>query len=161
MHSHKLIAALALAAGLAAPAVLAASPATATAMAANCRVELYDIDNLNVDERDGKDELRFLVGGNLFPNNGYVNMRNGDDADPADFGNPSTVVGNSGSVSFSLREVTPPVVGSGDSLGSISVSGSSVCAPLATNAVDYVEDFIDGTDETFYSYQVKLKVTGL
>ncbi|GAA4914890.1 hypothetical protein HD597_010683 [Nonomuraea thailandensis] len=158
MRTPRLITALALATGLAAAGALTAGPATA--MAANCRVELYDIDNLNVAERDGKDELRFLVGGNLFPN-GYVNMRNGDDADPADFGNPSTVVSSAGSVSFNLREVTPPAIGSGDSLGSISVSGSSVCAPLATNGVAYVEDIIDGTHETFYSYLVELRVTGL
>ncbi|GAA2210496.1 hypothetical protein GCM10009850_059550 [Nonomuraea monospora] len=168
MHSHKLIAALALATGLAAPAALVATPALAatsttlsSTMASTCRVELYDIDNLDVDERDGKDELRFLVGGNLFPRPGYFAMRNGDDGDPADFGNPSTAVSSTGSVSFNLREVTPPIVGSGDSLGSITVSGSSVCAPLTTGGVDYVQDVIDGTDETFYSYLVELKVTGL
>lgn len=155
MRSAPLITALALAAGL------TATPAAASVAASNCRVELYDIDNHDVDERDGKDELRFLVGGNLFPPNGYVNVRNGDDRDPADFGFPSTSVSNTGSATFDLREVTPPAVGRGDSLGTVVVWGSTVCAPLATGAVDYVEDFVEGDDETFYSYQVKLKVTGL
>ncbi|MEV0379304.1 hypothetical protein [Nonomuraea sp. NPDC050643] len=161
MRSPKLIAALALAAGLIAPMAVAALPAAASSMASFCQVELYDIDNLNVDERDGKDELRFLVGGNLFPNNGYYNMRNGDDGDPADFGFPSTVVSDTGSVSFDLREVTPPAVGRGDSLGTATVSGSSVCAPLAVGASTTVVDYVDGTDETFYSYRVELEVTGL
>ncbi|MEV4169249.1 hypothetical protein [Nonomuraea sp. NPDC049709] len=157
MRSHKLIVSLGLVAGLAVPAALAASPAAA---ASQCRVELYDIDNLNIAERDGKDELRFLVGGNLFPNNGYYNMYNGGDGDPGDFGYPSTVVTSTGTVSFNLREVQPPAVGMGDSLGSV-VAHGSVCAPLAVGAVDYEEDYIDGTHETFYSYRVKLKLTGL
>ncbi|MEU7899982.1 hypothetical protein AB0B45_45010 [Nonomuraea sp. NPDC049152] len=158
MHSHKLIAALSLAVGLVAPVALAASPAAAAA--GSCRVELYDIDALNVGERDGHDELRFLVGGNLFPNNGWFTMDTGDDGDPADFGHPSTVVTSNGTASFNLREVTPPWVNSGASLGSVIAHGST-CAPLAVGAVDYEEDFIDGTHGTFYSYKVKLKLTGL
>lgn len=158
MRSHKLIPALALAAGLIVPAALSASPAAA--MTGSCRVELSDIDSLNVDERDGKDELRFMVGGNLFPNNSYVNMRTGDDSGPTAFGGPSTVVNSTGTASFNLREVTPPAIGSGDSLGSI-VAHGSVCAPLTVGQTAFEDDFIDGTDETFYSYHVSLKLTGL
>lgn len=89
MRSRKTIAALALAGGLAAPVVLAASPAAA--MAASCRVELYDIDAGSPAERDGQDELRFIVQGNLFPrfDDTHYPMRSGDDGDPADFENPT------------------------------------------------------------------------
>ncbi|MFG1704987.1 hypothetical protein ACFLIM_17505 [Nonomuraea sp. M3C6] len=158
MHSHKLIATLALAVGLAAPTALAASPAAAAT--GSCLVELHDIDALNVAERDGHDELRFLVGGNLFPNNGWFSMSTNSDGDPNQFGFPSTVVSSTGTASFNLREVTPPWVNSGDSLGSV-VAHGSVCAPLGPGDEDYEEDFIEGTDGTFYSYLVELKLTGL
>ncbi|RJL32799.1 hypothetical protein [Bailinhaonella thermotolerans] len=163
MRSHKLITGLALAAGLTAPVALTAAPAGAQALASMCRVELYDIDAFDIAERDGEDELRFSVGGNLFPrfNANFFDMRNGDDGDPADFENPATTVSSTGSAGFSLREVDPPIVGSGDDLGTVTASGPTHCAPLAVGGVAYVEDYLEGAAPTWYSYRVKLKVTGL
>ncbi|TDE26913.1 hypothetical protein E1295_43575 [Nonomuraea mesophila] len=158
MRSHKLIAAFALALGMAAPAVLVASPATA--MATSCFVELHDVDASNVAEQDGRDELRFLVQGNLFPNNGAHNMRSGDDANPSDFGNPTGAINNGVNVAFNLREVTRPALGQGDSLGS-AVAEASTCDGLTVGQTHIDTDIISGTDETAYSYTVKLKLTGL
>ncbi|MED7929039.1 hypothetical protein SMD20_32655 [Nonomuraea sp. LP-02] len=159
MRSHKLIAALALAGGMAAPVLVATGPAHA---AGSCSVTLYDIDAYNVAERDGQDELRFRVDGNMFPRFGdkYFAMRSGGDGDPADFGNPTTLLSSSGTVSFDLREVTPPAVGEGDSLGSAVAHGSR-CAPLATDETYIETTFITGEDPTEYSYRVRLKLTGL
>jgi hypothetical protein len=160
MPSHKLIAGLALAVGLVVPPAVTASPAAA--MATSCRVELYDIDSLNAAERDGRDELRFLVGGNLFPrfNDNYFPMVTGGDGDPADFESPTTIVGTIGSVGFDLREVTPPAAGTGISLG-VAIANGLTCFALASGEVAIEETFVQGTDETFYSYQVRLKLTGL
>jgi hypothetical protein len=160
MRSHRLIPVLALAAGLTVPAALAAAPsANASALATSCRVEMYDLDSNSVDEADGTDELRIEVGSNLYPAS-YFGMGTGDDGDPADFGNPSTTVGNTGSVVFSLREVTPPVVRAGYNLGSITAQGST-CATLATGQTAIISKTITGTDETYYSYYFRLVMTGL
>ncbi|MFC4118742.1 hypothetical protein [Nonomuraea zeae] len=159
MHSHKLIAALALVTGLAAPVAMTASPAAARA--ATCTVTLYDIDAFNVAERDGRDELRFEVGGNLFPrfNSNWFGMTAGSDGDPGQFENPSDLIVGNSNVTFDLREVTPPAVGRGDSLGRATAHGS-VCAGLAVGATAIEEDIISGTDETAYSYSVRLLLTG-
>ncbi|MGI5270469.1 hypothetical protein ACQEUU_15045 [Nonomuraea sp. CA-218870] len=159
MRSHQLIAGLALAVGLVVPPAVTAAPAAA--MATSCRVELYDIDSLNAAERDGRDELRFLVGGNLFPrfNDDYFPMVTGGDGDPADFEFPTSIV-TIGSVGFDLREVTPPAAGTGDSLG-VAIANGTTCFALARGEVAIEETFLDGTDETFYSYHVRLKLTGL
>ncbi|TDD18875.1 hypothetical protein [Nonomuraea diastatica] len=156
MRSHKLIAALTLALGLAAPAALVASPATA--LASSCRVELHDIDADNVVERDGRDELRFLVQGNLFPRNGAHNMQSGDDANPSDFGDPTGAINNGQDVFFNLREVERPVLGRGDSLGS-AIAEAATCAGLDVNETHIDTDIISGSNPD-YSYTVKLKLTG-
>ncbi|MGR6919950.1 hypothetical protein ACU635_37435 [[Actinomadura] parvosata] len=161
MHSHKLIAALALAAGLAAPTVLAATPAAA--MAGSCRVELYDIDAGNVADRDGRDEVRFLVDGNLFPrfNANYFGMNSGDDGDPGQFENPTSIITSNQNVVFDLRETDGPVWGQGDRLGTVTALGST-CAGLATGATTTtVPSTLSGTVQTAYSYVVSLKLTGL
>ncbi|NUP00591.1 MAG: hypothetical protein HOV96_06695 [Nonomuraea sp.] len=157
MHAHRLIAALALTTGLAAPAALTAIPATATTT--SCVITLYDIDAGNVAERDGKDELRFKVDGNLFPkfSANYYSMKTGGDGDPADFEHPSTLLVGSEDVKFDLREVTPPVVGEGDSLG-VATAHGSVCAGLAVGASTTETKIITGHDETDYTYTVKLKL---
>ncbi|GAA3254304.1 hypothetical protein [Nonomuraea helvata] len=159
MRSHKLIAGLALATGLAAPAALAASPAQAAP--GSCRVDLHKIVANNVAERDGKDELRFKVDGNLFPKFGdkFHAMKSGDSADGADFGNPTTlVVLDSGNKSFNLREVTPPIVGDGDSLGS-ATAHESTCRGLSTGQHADDVTIISGSDETQYTYTVTLRQT--
>ncbi|QYC45631.1 hypothetical protein Nocox_40440 [Nonomuraea coxensis DSM 45129] len=158
MRSHQLIAALALVGGMAAPVLVATGPALA---AGSCRVDLYDIDAHNVAERDGQDELRFRVDGNLFPRFGdkYFPMRSGGDGDPADFGNPTTLLVGTENVSFNLREVTPPAVGEGDSLGS-AIAHGSVCAGLDEDETEIETTIIEGDDPTEYSYTVRLKLTG-
>lgn len=158
MRSHRLLTALVLAGALAAPAAIAGP---AAALADSCRVELHDIDAYNVAERDGQDELRFRVDGNLFPRFGdkYHAMRSGDDADPGDFGNPTTLLVVGQNVTFSLREVTPPAVGEGDSLGA-ATAWSSTCAALDEDEVDYDETTITGSEPTSYSYKVTLKLIG-
>ncbi|MDA0635442.1 hypothetical protein OUY22_18625 [Nonomuraea sp. MCN248] len=160
MRSHKLIAGLALTVGVVTPLAVTANPAAARAT--SCRVQLYDIDSLNAAERDGRDELRFLVGGNLFPRftEDYFPMVTGGDGDPADFEHPTTVVGTIGSVGFDLREVTPPAAGTGDSLG-VAIANGVTCFALDRGEVAIEDTFLDGTDETFYSYHVRLKLTGL
>ncbi|MFG1685384.1 hypothetical protein ACGFNP_34845 [Nonomuraea sp. NPDC049269] len=159
LRSHKLLAALALTTVLSAPAVLAAVPAAnASATASSCRVEFYDLDAINVSESDGKDELRLKVDGYLWPA-GWVNMREGDDADPAHFSNVSTTVSGNTIKSFSLREVTPPAVGSGTSLGSISAYGGT-CQTLDRGEVYLYEEDLTGTLETPYWYVMKLRMIG-
>ncbi|MCK2213848.1 hypothetical protein MF672_008600 [Actinomadura sp. ATCC 31491] len=157
MRSRPLIAALALAGGMIAPVLAVTGPAHA---AGSCRVDLYDIDANNVAERDGQDELRFKVDGNLFPKFGakYFAMRSGGDGDPGDFGNPTTLLVGSTNVKFDLREVTPPIIGEGDSLG-VAVAHASICAGLSSGDVDYDTTIIQGHDETDYTYTVKLKLT--
>ncbi|MEU8203529.1 hypothetical protein [Streptosporangium sp. NPDC049046] len=160
MHSRKVIAALALAGGLVAPMALAATPAAA--MAGSCRVELEDIDAGNVADRDGRDELRFLVDGNLFPriNANYYGMNAGDDGDPRDFEYPTSIILNTQDVVFDLREVDGPVWGQGDRLGTVTALGST-CAGLATGAVRIITRTLTGTEQTDYSYVVSLEMTGL
>ncbi|HUR02750.1 MAG TPA: hypothetical protein VM347_09430 [Nonomuraea sp.] len=162
MRSHKLIPALALAAGLAVPATLAtAPPAGATARAATCRVEVDFVDSNNVDESDGVDEIRINLGGIMYPaGNTWVSMWAGARAYTASFGSPSATIGSAGSALFSLREVTPPFVASGTNLGSITARGST-CAGLATGQVATISKTISGTDDTFYSYFISLVMTGL
>ncbi|MBB5078617.1 hypothetical protein [Nonomuraea endophytica] len=120
MRSHRLLPALALIAGL---AVAAASPADATA--ATCRVELNYVDAYDVDENNG-DEIRINLAGYMYPSgNQYVPMDNGDRAYSGNFANPTTTIGTTGSALFSLREVTPPAVGQGKHLGSVTAWGSA------------------------------------
>jgi len=160
LRSHKLFAtALALSAVLSAPAVLVAAPAaTASTAATSCRVEFYDLDAIDVAESDGKDELRLKVDGYLWPA-GWVNMREGDDADPGHFSNVTATVSGNGTESFSLREVTPPAVGSGVSLGSITAYGGT-CQMLDVGEIyPYTQNLV-GTYETPYWYVMKLRMIG-
>ncbi|MCK2218611.1 hypothetical protein MF672_033165 [Actinomadura sp. ATCC 31491] len=158
MRPTRLIPALAAAAALTVPAATAA-PALASAASTSCRVEFYDLDAVNVDEADGQDELRLLVDSYLYPN-GWVPMRAGDDADPGDFDDVSTTVGTTGLVSFALREVTPPVVSSGTGLGYIYAYGAT-CATLTPGQTYVFTKRITGTDETYYAYDIKLRMVGL
>jgi hypothetical protein len=161
MHSRKVIAALALAGGLVAPVALAATPATA--MAALCRVELYDIDAGNVADRDGRDEVRFLVDGNLYPRFGpdYFGMYTGGDGDPGDFENPTSIITSTQNAIFDVREADGPVYGQGDSLGTVIAFGAT-CAGLATGATTTtLPTPLIGVEQTAYSYTVSLKLTGL
>ncbi|MGC5014352.1 hypothetical protein ACLQ2R_26610 [Streptosporangium sp. DT93] len=160
MHSRKVIAALALSAGLVAPVALAATPAAA--MAGSCSVTLYDIDAGNVADRDGRDELRFLVDGNLFPrlNANYYGMNSGGDGDPGDFENPSSIILSNQNVSFQLRETDGPAWGQGDLLGTVTAFGAT-CAGLAAGADTIVPGILTGTQQTSYSYEVRLKMTAL
>lgn len=160
MHSRKVIAALALAGGLVAPTALTATPAAA--MAGSCRVELYDVDAGNVADRDGRDEIRFLVGGNLFPrlNANYFGMNAGGDGDPGDFEDPTSIILNTQNVVFGLRETDGPAWGQGDSLGTVTAFGST-CAGLATGASTIIPQTLTGTEQTAYSYEVRLRMTAL
>jgi hypothetical protein len=162
MRSQQLIPALALAAALAVPAALAAAPpAGATTAAASCLVELGYVDLNNVDELDGTDEVRIDLGGLLYPGTGSaVRMRSGDRALSASFGNPSTTITPTGSAVYSVREVTPPFPGGGTDLGATTASGA-LCAALAPGQVVSWATTITGIDETFYSYSVRLMMTGL
>ncbi|MFI6393973.1 hypothetical protein [Nonomuraea sp. NPDC050540] len=154
MRSHQLLLAFALTAGL---AVAAASPADATAAASTCRVELNFVDAYDVDENNG-DEIRINLAGYMYPSgNRYVPMNNGDRAYSGNFANPSTTIGTTGSALFSLREVTPPAVGQGKQLGSVTAWGST-CATLSTGQVTYVPQHIFGSD---YWYYMSLVMTGL
>ncbi|MBB5781239.1 hypothetical protein [Nonomuraea jabiensis] len=162
MRTHKLIPALALTAALAVPAALAvAPPAGAAARASTCRVELDYIDANNVDESDNVDEIRINLGGIMYPaGNTWVNMWAGARAYTASFGSPSATISSAGSALFSVREVTPPLVGSGTSLGSITAQGS-VCATLSPGQSVGLTKTITGTDDTYYSYYIRLVMTGL
>ncbi|GAA0998693.1 hypothetical protein GCM10009555_098490 [Acrocarpospora macrocephala] len=158
MRSHKLILALALTAGLTvSAAVSTASPAGATSAAATCRVELNYVDAYDVDENNG-DEIRINLAGYMYPSgNRYVAMNNGDRAYSGNFANPTTTIGTTGSALFSLREVTPPAVGQGDVLGSVTARGST-CATLATGQIAYIPMHIFGSG---YWYYMSLVMTGL
>ncbi|MEV0390709.1 hypothetical protein [Nonomuraea sp. NPDC050643] len=160
MHSRKVIATLALAGGLVAPMALTAAPAAA--MAGSCRVELFHIDAGNVADRDGQDELRFLVDGNLFPriNANNFGMNAGDDGDPGDFEDPTSIIVNTQNVDFGLRETDGPVWGQGDLLGTVTGLGST-CAGLATGATRTITRTLTGTEQTAYSYVVSLEMTAL
>lgn len=160
MRTAKLIPALALAAALTVPAASAA-PANASAVSTSCRVEFYDLDAINVAESDGQDELRLRVDGYLYPTgNDWVPMQAGDDADPDDFDDVGVTAGTTGIVSFSLREVTPPAAGSGTSLGYI-YAYNSTCATLTRGETYTFVERITGTDETYYAYDIKVRMTGL
>ncbi|MEU4232838.1 hypothetical protein AB0F17_51835 [Nonomuraea sp. NPDC026600] len=159
MRSHKLIRALALTAGLAVSAALSAvSPAGATTAAATCRVELNYVDAYDTDENSG-DEIRINLAGYMYPSgNRYVAMNNGDRAYSGNFApGPTTTIGTTGSALFSLREVTPPAVGQGKTLGSVTAWGST-CATLATGQITYIPQHIFGGD---YWYYMSLVMTGL
>ncbi|MFG6191724.1 hypothetical protein [Nonomuraea sp. JJY05] len=162
MRTQKLIPGLALAAVLAVPVALAAAPpAGATARAATCRVELDYIDSNNVDESDGVDEIRVNLGGIMYPaGNNWVNMWGGARAYTASFGSPSATISSSGSALYSVREVTPPWVAGGTTLGTITAQGS-LCATLSTGQTVGLTKTITGTDDTFYSYFIRLVMTGL
>ncbi|MET9251435.1 hypothetical protein [Nonomuraea sp. NPDC003709] len=162
MRTQKLIPALALTATLAVPTALAvAPPAGATARAATCRVELDYIDSNNVDESDNVDEIRINLGGIMYPaGNNWVNMWAGSRAYTASFGSPSATISSSGSALYSLREVTPPWVSGGTTLGTITAQGS-VCATLSTGQSVGLVKTITGTDDTYYSYYIRLVMTGL
>lgn len=160
MRSHKLIRALALTAGLAVPAaVSAASPAGATTAAATCRVELNYVDAYDTDENNG-DEIKINLAGYMYPSgNQYVAMNNGDTAYSGNFANPATTIGTTGSALFSLREVTPPAVGQGKTLGSVTAWGST-CATLATGQIAYIPQHIFGGSDDYW-YYMSLVMTGL
>ncbi|MFB9884099.1 hypothetical protein ACFFMN_39840 [Planobispora siamensis] len=157
MRSHKLLA-LALTAGLAVPAaVSAASPAGAATAAATCRVEVNYVDAYDTEENNG-DEIRINLAGYMYPGGGsYVAMNNGDTAYSGNFGNPTTTIGVTASAKFSLREVTPPVIGQGDELGSVTAQGST-CATLSTGQIAYISKHIFGNG---YWYYMSLVMTGL
>ncbi|MET8004490.1 hypothetical protein [Nonomuraea glycinis] len=154
MRSHKLVLALALTAGLAVPA---ASPAHATTKASTCRVEVNFVDAHDTDENNG-DEIKINLAGFMYPSgNQYVAMNNGDRAYSGNFANPTTTIGTTGSALFSLREVTPPVVGQGKVLGSVTAWGFT-CAALATGQTTDVPQHIFGNG---YWYYMSLVMTGL
>ncbi|MGN9785989.1 hypothetical protein ACTMTF_31495 [Nonomuraea sp. ZG12] len=158
MRSHKLVLALALTASLAVPAaVSAASPAGATTRASTCRVELNFVDAYDTDENNG-DEIRVNLAGYMYPSgNQYVPMNNGDRAYSGNFANPTTTIGTTGSALFSLREVTPPAVGQGKVLGSVTAWGFT-CATLTTGQVTDIPQHIFGNG---YWYFMSLVMTGL
>ncbi|MGW5266698.1 hypothetical protein ACWEQG_37465 [Microbispora sp. NPDC004025] len=162
MRIRTLVTGLGLAAGLLVPAGVS-SPAHAVTAATACTVELYSIYAGNVDEKDGRDELRFRVDGNLFPrvNSNYSTMTAGDTDYGSDFEDPTTIVDASHSASFQLREVTPPAVGSGTHLGSATADWSDCNTLQVGQAVNLPSQSISGTDKTYYDYRVVLRVTGI
>jgi hypothetical protein len=158
MRTRTLVTGLGLAAGLAVPVGVAA-PAQAVTAATACTVELSSIYAGNVAERDGRDELRFRVDGNLFPrfNSNYSTMTAGDTDYGSNFEDPTTVVDGSHSASFNLREVTPPATGSGDSLGSATADWSDCDDLTVGETVNLPSQSITGTHKTYYDYRVVLK----
>jgi hypothetical protein len=158
MRSHKLVLALALTASLAVPAaVSAALPAGATTKASTCRVEVNFVDAYDTDENNG-DEIKINLAGFMYPSgNQYVAMNNGDRAYSGNFANPTTTIGTTGSALFSLREVTPPAVGQGKVLGSVTAWGFT-CSTLATGQVMDIPQHIFGNG---YWYYMGLVMTGL
>jgi hypothetical protein len=158
MRSHKLVLALALTASLAVPvAVSAASPAGAATKASTCRVEVNFVDAYDTDENNG-DEIKINLAGFMYPSgNQYVAMSNGDRAFSGNFANPTTTIGTIGSALFSLREVTPPAVGQGKVLGSVTAWGFT-CATLATGQTTTIPQHIFGNG---YWYFMSLVMTGL
>ncbi|WP_169981884.1 hypothetical protein [Microbispora sp. H10836] len=162
MRIRTLVTGLGLAAGLVVPAGVS-TPAHAVTAATACTVELNSIYAGNVDEKDGRDELRFRVDGNLFPrvNSKYSTMTAGDTDYGSDFEDPTTIVDPTHSASFNLREVTPPAAGSGTSLGSATADWSDCDTLDVGEWVDLPSQKISGTDETYYDYRVVLRVTGI
>lgn len=92
--------------------------------------------------------------------NTWVNMWAGASATSGSFGSPSAVISSAGSALYTLSEVTPPWVGSGTTLGTIRAQGA-VCAGLSVGQVAGITKTISGTDDTFYSYFIRLEMTGL
>jgi hypothetical protein len=131
-------------------------------MADLCRVELHDIDAGSPAEGDGRDELRFLVDGNLFPrfDAKFFGMRAGDDGDPADFENPTAFITNTQNVTFDLREADGPIYGQGVSLGRVVALGAT-CDGLATGGTTIISETLTGDEPTDYQYVVRLRMTGL
>ncbi|TYB70162.1 hypothetical protein FXF51_03560 [Nonomuraea sp. PA05] len=162
MHSRKLIAVLVLAAGLVVPGTVFAGPAAADVE--SCEVEIVEIVAYDVSEKDGKDELRVKIGGNLFPNNGYVNARNGDTLSPGDFGDPVALLEvDDGDLAVSLREVTPPYVNDGYNLGSAYASATQ-CSGLDPGYFvedeDIVQGDVNGNSSKHYEYAITLRLIG-
>ncbi|RJL32084.1 hypothetical protein [Bailinhaonella thermotolerans] len=158
MRSSKVVSVLALVAALVGT-VASAPAAGAAARSTTCRVTLYDLDAVNVGESDGRDEFQLLVDSYFYPN-GWVGMRARDDADPVHFDNVSTTIGTTGIESFALREVTPPILGSGTSYGAISAYGGT-CATLSRGQDHIYREILSGYDETYYEYEIAIKMTGL
>ncbi|MGI5271608.1 hypothetical protein ACQEUU_20805 [Nonomuraea sp. CA-218870] len=162
MRSDKFTRALTLTASLASALAVSAvspavSPAAATSTAGTCRVEVEYVDAYDVDENNG-DEIRINLAGFMYPGgNRYVAMNNGDRAYSGNFANPVTTIGTTGSALFSLREVTPPAVGQGKELGSVTARGST-CAALATGQTTVIPQHIFGSG---YWYYMSLVMTGL
>ncbi|MFI6317832.1 hypothetical protein ACIBG8_09965 [Nonomuraea sp. NPDC050556] len=151
---NKLICTLAL---TAAAAMTTAAPAVASSTATTCRVEVNYVDAYDTEENGG-DEVKLNLAGYMYPSgNQYVAMSNGSTAYSGNFGNPTTTIGTTGSALFSLREVTPPVTGQGDVLGSVTARGST-CATLATGQTATISKHIFGTG---YWYYLSLVMTGL
>ncbi|UBU09558.1 hypothetical protein [Nonomuraea gerenzanensis] len=162
MHSRKLIAILALVTGLAAPGAVFAGPAAADVE--SCEVEIVEIIAYDVSEKDGKDELRVKIGGNLFPNNGWVNARNGDVLGPGSFGDPVALLEvDDGDLAVSLREVTPPYVNDGYNLGTAYASATQ-CSNLDPGYFvedeDYIEGNVNGNSNKHYDYAIRLRLIG-
>ncbi|MDA0634034.1 hypothetical protein OUY22_11450 [Nonomuraea sp. MCN248] len=133
------------------------APSQAAATAGTCRVEVEYVDAYDVDENNG-DEIRINLAGYMYPGGGrYVAMNDGDRAYSGNFANPATTIGTNGSALFSLREVTPPAVGQGKELGSVTARGST-CAGLATGQTTVIPQHIFGSD---YWYYMSLVMTGL
>ncbi|MEV1000180.1 hypothetical protein [Nonomuraea sp. NPDC050202] len=154
MRTPQLIAALALAAGAVVP-VVAAAPAHA--MAGSCVVTLYDIELSNPRENDGRDELRFKVDGNWYPNNGHVEMSSTTwDRNPEHFGHPSMIILRTENKSFDLREVDPPIITGGDSLGEAWAHGY-VCDDLS---VGETTEEMSVLSSSKHDYTVWLRLTG-
>lgn len=176
---RKLLFALAATAGLAIPATAPASATSttststtsmstaststasmstaSTSTASTCRVEVELVDAYDTDEKNG-DEIRINLAGYMYPPNGrYVPMSNGDRAYSGNFANPTTTIGITASARFSLREVTLPVVGQGDELGSVTAYGAT-CATLAAGQTTRIPQHIFGDGYWYYMSPV---MTGL
>jgi hypothetical protein len=102
------------------------------------------------------------VDGNLYPriSKKWNEMFTGNVDDASQFEDPSVILDiKHSTVTFRLKEVAPTAAGSGDSLGNVSVFYTSDCSGLlpGTNIEPAVT--VSGTDETFYSYVVHLKLT--
>lgn len=165
MRFHRLLTAAAVAAGLIGP-MLATGTAWAVVPATGCKITLSELEAFNVDDPDGKDELRIEVDGNLFPrqNKKYVVMTGGDKHGATIFENPTSSLPLDASDetkrSFSLREVKPPIVGVGVELGVFDVT-PDMCAGLTIRQTRIVSKFIESNVETPAQYRMKLQLTGI
>ncbi|MBO3751178.1 hypothetical protein J5X84_34325 [Streptosporangiaceae bacterium NEAU-GS5] len=158
MRVHTLIITLAVAA-VAAVAIALAGPARA---AAGCIVELDSIYAGNVDEGSGVDEIRVEVDGQSYPriSRKWTEMFAGAIGYASQFEDPSVILDvDHSTVTFGLREVTPPAASSGDSLGGATVSYASDCAGLPPGANVKRALTVSGIGETSYSYLVHLQLT--